>query len=351
MWDIYSADKEITDYEKIKERYNQIETALWNSKLPYEDKLSLLRDGQEYVDAISELQGISRNNETVTTVQFILSLINRLHDNSEVKIACDVAGIIVPAAENAKNATMKPSLEETIQIKERRLLQLLEKAKQLENEENRKKLKEKIIPFDDSTDVDFGIDIPPEVAEWYYKARLEEAKKRGIDIQPIMDPSGVVYEALEDNLLEGVTATLWYAPDEEGIKAEIRNADDYDQINPQITGKYSGYAWDVPTGYRQVRFEKDGFLAAQTDWLPVPSPQLNIKTAMVSTEKPQITTATAYPDYIELVFSQYMDTEKAIESNGYSAEWTVSGPHRTESGLPKRFILYTEAATRLRETR
>ncbi len=34
-----------------------------------------------------------------------------------------------------------------------------------------------------------------------------------------MDPSGIVYEAVESNTVSGVTATVWYAEDAQGTNA------------------------------------------------------------------------------------------------------------------------------------
>lgn len=128
----------------------------------------------------------------------------------------------------------------------------------------------------------------------------------------LMDPSGIVYEAVESNTLEGVTASVWYAKDENGTNAKMWDAENYDQINPQITDKNGSYAWDVTAGWWQVRFEKEGYESTQTQWMQVPPPRLGLKNAMVSKELPKVVSAKAYPDYIEVLFSQYMDTSKEI---------------------------------------
>ena len=195
----------------------------------------------------------------------------------------------------------RESLESTADINERRLMEIIERARKRKAKGGKK---------------------PYLYPEWKDNLRLYASWQRGdvVSMRKIVDPSGVVYEAFEDNVLDGVTATIWYSPYEDGRNAEIWNAGDYDQINPQIT-ETTGYSWDVPEGWWQVRFEKEGYEPAQTDWLPVPPPQLNLKTAMVSTEKPQIETAAAYPDYIELTFTQFMDAEKAVDAEGYDAQW------------------------------
>ena len=141
-------------------------------------------------------------------------------------------------------------------------------------------------------------------------------------VNALIDPSGIVYEAVESNTLSDVKATIWYADDANGTNARIWNAQDYDQINPQITDKAGAYAWDVLSGWWQVRFEKDGYESTQTEWMEVPPPRVGLKTAMISKALPEVEAARAYPDYIELMFSQYMDTSKQLTlPAGMSAEW------------------------------
>ena len=138
----------------------------------------------------------------------------------------------------------------------------------------------------------------------------------------LMDPSGIVYEAVESNTLEGVTASVWYAEDENGTNAKMWDAENYDQINPQITDKNGSYAWDVTAGWWQVRFEKEGYESTQTQWMQVPPPRLGLKNAIVSKESPKVVSARAYPDYIEVLFSQYMDTSKEISlPSGMVGTW------------------------------
>ena len=63
------------------------------------------------------------------------------------------------------------------------------------------------------------------------------------NLTPILDPSGIVYEAVESNILSGVTATIYQ---DGGTTAWDASA--YDQTNPQTTGTSGGYAWNVPSG-------------------------------------------------------------------------------------------------------
>lgn len=141
-------------------------------------------------------------------------------------------------------------------------------------------------------------------------------------VRPIMDPSGIVYEAVKSNTLSGVTATVYYANNPDGSNAVIWDAENYEQTNPQITDDNGGFAWDVPVGWWQVRFEKDGYEPAQTEWMQVPPPRMGLKVPMKSTENPVVLSAGAYTDYIEVTFSQYMDTEKEITlPEGMTGTW------------------------------
>ena len=128
------------------------------------------------------------------------------------------------------------------------------------------------------------------------------------NLTPILDPSGIVYEAVESNVLSGVTATIYEVSSGE----TLWDAESFDQRNPLTTGAGGGYAWDVPTGTWQVKFTKDGYHPAQTAALEVPPPRMNLKTAMISTAAPTVVSAAAYPDYVELVFSQYMSTTDTL---------------------------------------
>ena len=141
-------------------------------------------------------------------------------------------------------------------------------------------------------------------------------------LDPILDPSGVVYEAVETNLLSEVTATVY-----DVTHGAVWNAGDYDQVNPQVTGADGAYAWDVPLGDWRVDFTKAGYAPASTPTLTVPPPRMGLKTALVSTAAPQVTALNAYPDCVELLFSQYMDvTAPLTVPAGYTYAWADPVP-------------------------
>ena len=143
-------------------------------------------------------------------------------------------------------------------------------------------------------------------------------------LRPGLDPSGVVYEAVLSNPLPGVKATLLYSENAAGTPSAVWDAENYgDQIDPQITGEDGAFAWYVPDGFYQVQLEKSGYTTQTTDWLEVPPPRLGVNVGLVSTADPTVESVRAYPDYIEVTYSQYMSTAEADTPGaaGYTAAW------------------------------
>jgi len=122
-------------------------------------------------------------------------------------------------------------------------------------------------------------------------------------VPPKHDPSGYVYEAVPTNRVEGVKATVYYSDEEIPIQWK---AEEYGEINPQITEEDGLYAWDVPQGMWKVVFEKDGYETTQTEWLPVPPPQLEVNIPMSHAVAPNVTNAIGAESGISLTFSKYM---------------------------------------------
>lgn len=149
------------------------------------------------------------------------------------------------------------------------------------------------------------------------------------------DPSGYVYEGVPTNRLEGVTATVYYKEMVEDIYGDLHenivkwNAEEYGQENPLITDKNGFYRWDVPQGLWQVKYEKEGYETAYSEWLPVPPPQLDVNIAMKQAVQPTITDARAYEDAIEFEFDKYMlpallDSKNiTVTVNGSEVEGTI----------------------------
>lgn len=143
------------------------------------------------------------------------------------------------------------------------------------------------------------------------------------NVDPIHDPSGYVYEGVSSNRLQGVTATCYYKEMVEDMYGDLHenvvlwNAEEYAQQNPLFTDENGMYQWDVPQGLWQVRFEKEGYQPAQSEWLPVPPPQMDVNIGMVQNSQPEVVSARAYEDGVELQFSKYMDPATLNADNIY----------------------------------
>ena len=135
-----------------------------------------------------------------------------------------------------------------------------------------------------------------------------------------IDPSGYVYEAVKSSRLEDVTAEVWYSASADGAGAVPWDAESYEQVNPQPTDGDGVFGWYTPVGFYQVRFTKAGYEEARTEWMAVPPVRTGLEIGLRTTEKPQVESARAYTDCVELTFSQYMDA-----SDASLAELTATG--------------------------
>lgn len=137
----------------------------------------------------------------------------------------------------------------------------------------------------------------------------------------IIDPAGYVYEAVPENRVEGVQATIYYKEEVEDIYGDkhenvvMWNAEEYAQHNPLFTDENGMYRWDVPQGLWQVKFEKDGYATAYSEWLPVPPPQLEVNVGITQNKQPEVTEAHAYEEGIEVQFDKYMDPASLTNAN------------------------------------
>ncbi len=145
----------------------------------------------------------------------------------------------------------------------------------------------------------------------------------------LLDPSGFVYEGVEDNRIEGVTATALFLPPDAAPNAADAKASDgwqfwdaewYLQENPQTTNSEGKYAWDVPPGWWMVQYVKDGYQTTYSDALPVPPPQLEVNIPLVKLEPPVVekTVWGSGGRYVDVYFSKYMDIRSLEEPNSLS---------------------------------
>ena len=153
-----------------------------------------------------------------------------------------------------------------------------------------------------------------------------------------IDPSGYVYEGVESNRIQGVTATIYYKETMDS-NAVVWDADEYDQFNPITTDQDGCYAWDVPEGFWQVKYEKAGYKTAYSDWLPVPPPQVDVNVGLISEAAPEIKLINAYAEAVEVVFSQYVDVATVnnenfrfeVDGNVIPGEWVPVDAEKSPS--------------------
>lgn len=131
-------------------------------------------------------------------------------------------------------------------------------------------------------------------------------------VQPILDPSGYVYEAVLSNRLPGVTTTVYQKKNGSAVKW---NAEDYSQQNPLVTDEAGFYRWDVPQGEWQVKYEKDGYETCYSEWLPVPPPQLDVNVGMKQTTPPAVKLMRGAESGITIEMSKYMLPESLNEKS------------------------------------
>lgn len=168
-----------------------------------------------------------------------------------------------------------------------------------------------------------------EVSEYLDECITEnkEFSMSGFFIRFICDPSGMVYEAVISNAVDGATVTVYYQDPETG-EAVKWNAEDYDQINPLITSADGKYLWDVPEGLWKVVCEKEGYDTIETEWMTVPPVRTEVNIGLVSKEAPKLISAECKDANISLKFSKFVDIASVDETDftldGYSGTYTVA---------------------------
>lgn len=143
------------------------------------------------------------------------------------------------------------------------------------------------------------------------------------DANVAIDPAGFVYEAVPSNRVEGVQASIYYKETKEDMYGDpyeevvLWDAEEYAQQNPLFTDENGMYRWDVPQGLWQVKFEKDGYLTAYSEWLPVPPPQLEVNIPITQNRQPEVVEAHAYEAGVEVQFDKFMDLATLTTGNIY----------------------------------
>ncbi|WP_372631349.1 S-layer homology domain-containing protein [Cohnella sp.] len=168
----------------------------------------------------------------------------------------------------------------------------------------------------------------------YCKKPAPKPKRKIADPEWIYDPSGYVYEVSEDNRIEGVRATAlrW---NEEAERWDVWNSEWYGQDNPLYTDADGRYAWDVPEGKWKVRYEKEGYLPAESEELIVLPPHFDVNIPLMSTlpAKPVRVEAAPGGAYVDILFDRHVDGDAVsgrllavIDNEGdVPGTWAVAG--------------------------
>ncbi len=121
-----------------------------------------------------------------------------------------------------------------------------------------------------------------------------------------IDPSGYIFEGIESNLLEGVTATVYYLDTASGEWVKWDSEAHGEGPNPNISGADGKYGWDVLIGKWKVVFEKDGYYTVESIELDVPPAHLDVNMSMVSTSPATLksVTAGAMGAYVDFAFDR-----------------------------------------------
>lgn len=186
----------------------------------------------------------------------------------------------------------------------------------------------------DYTDRINALDCEHDHEKWKTHTRakylMEKRFARNRDLNVVIDPSGFIYEGVTDNRVENATTTIYYKNEGYDEWGDYHNeavkwdATEYSQQNPLLTDKEGKYQWFVPKGLWQVKVEKDGYETAYSDWLPVPPPQLDVNIGIVQKALPDVKTARAYEDGIEVEFNKYMRPKTLNATN----IWLMQGSQK-----------------------
>jgi len=140
------------------------------------------------------------------------------------------------------------------------------------------------------------------------------------EIFMLIDPSGYIYEVALENRVEGATAEIYYKENLSDEEKTLWDAENYGQVNPQVTGANGYYGWDVPVGYWQVVVNKEGYQTAESEWMSVPPIRTDVNLELISTESAVIEAVYLSGNQVKVNFSHYMKadtvTAEAFKTEG-----------------------------------
>ena len=126
----------------------------------------------------------------------------------------------------------------------------------------------------------------------------------------VIDPSGVVYEAVKGNFVENATATILKLNEESG-EWEEWNAADFEQQNPLLTNSEGAYSWLTDEGRFKVTVSKEGYETQTSEEFDIPPEKLGLDFSLVdnTTHPTAAVTADEERGSFTLKFSKFMKPE------------------------------------------
>lgn len=126
-----------------------------------------------------------------------------------------------------------------------------------------------------------------------------------------IDPSGYVFEAIESNRIEGITAYVLVGDmDVEDSFVIWDEAEEWEEINPDITDKDGKYGWDVPEGDWKVKFVgNDDYKTSYTQGMEVPPLHDQVNIGLLSKGSPEVIGVALDNAGLEIEFDSFMQLE------------------------------------------
>lgn len=194
----------------------------------------------------------------------------------------------------------------------------------------------------------------------------------GKNNKPTNDPSGVIYEGVIENPVQGATVTLYYGADADGrpvtdAPTQLKPATDVRTLIPntavQVTGADGRFRWGVPEGLWYVTTQYAGLTGDSNDdtaatvaalgknLLPVLPVQLDVNIPLVDPSAPTVTDVQYTTEGIYVTFSKYMDEADVLSAASYcvyavgadttpvpfSVTWVEQGHTPANRGVEKTY--------------
>lgn len=292
----------------------------------------MIKRTREMADALTELETAIEAAQTqneftagVTEKTGYVSLFASIvpGPGSEVSLALDACCFLLNAANDTNNAKVMEAYDNFMQKYKAYVAEDQEYKDYIKKDEDFIKSQQKMGSKIKSRSDACGRDLNDDPVD---DSVLESGQQSSME--PVHDPSGVVYEAVLSNPVEGATVTL-YRYDGESDPLSVWDDSAYlGQSNPVTSDEGGFYRWDVPEGEWYVTAEKAGYVAGSSqndveatvthgdvNYLPVLPPQLEVNIPLVSYAAPEVETVVAKTDGVYVTFTKYMNESDLKEEN------------------------------------